>query len=160
MLSAVEVARFFRSLHVQRRKRLLPGLPRPNVARAELPSKAVQQAGQRPVPGLGRVATKAQRQHELAADARQIHLAGEGHVAVLGPLVGPGHLLVSRQVLPAVRDADEAGRAFQPGHGAGQGQGGACPLGKEHGHALVLADPGGVAAPRLPRCGASSTYRW
>ena len=71
-------------------------------------------ARQRTLSGFGGVAPKAQREQELAVAGLEIDLAGQGDITVLGAAVLPSHEPVLHQVLPAVRDADEAGGAFAP----------------------------------------------
>ena len=121
-------------------------LPVPPLAGVFLPDRVevVQQAGPGAVPGLGGGGPEAQGLDEHAARGDEVHLADQGHVAVLGPLVGPDQPAVASEVAQAVGPADEAGGGVRPGDRACQGQDVARPLGEEHRHALVTADPGRV----------------
>ena len=115
--------------------------------------EGVLEAPARAVPGLGRARAEAEGEDERAAAGREVDLADQRHVAVLGPLVAPGETLVPRQVLPAVRDADEAGRAGGPRLAAGERQGGGVALRHQHRDALVVAAPGRVAVPLVAEVG-------
>jgi hypothetical protein len=105
------------------------------------------EAGAGPVARFSRVAAKAQSQDNRFLAGAQVYFAGEGDVAILRPLVRPGHLLVLAQVLPAIGGAHKARGAPAPRRGASQGQGVPLALGEEHRHSLVISYPGGVAGP-------------
>ena len=125
----------------------LPGFPAAAVGRGRLVEVPEAHGG-----AMGRFAEgspEPQGQDEAPARGHQIDFPGEGDVAVLRPVVLPRQPLVQVQVGPAVGDAHEAGGAPGPGRGAGQRQGHAVPFGEQHGPALHLAHPAGIAGPGI-----------
>ena len=82
--------------------------------------------------------------------ALRVDLAGQGDVAVLARRCTPRSAVV-REALASRPRADEADRSREPRRRAGQRQRVAVRAGEQHRRALVVAEPGGVAAPRLPR---------
>ncbi len=123
---------------------LLPPSPLFHERRAD-GIEAFQDAGSGSLSSLPLVFTKAEGEQEAVRRRLQGNLAGESHVAVLRPVVEPGHPEVPGEVLPSVGGAGEARRTAPPRERGGQRQGVAVPPREKHGHALVIAAPGRVA---------------
>src|SRR5438876_433821 len=139
----VEVARTLRPC-VEREQRLLPAPPAVEVlVTGRL--KVAAQTCQRLVAGFERGCAEPEGQQKRAAGDLEVHLGGKGSVAVLSPRVLPGHPPVRGEVLPAVGDADEPGRALRPRHRACESECTRAAFGEEHRDALIGSDPGGVA---------------
>ena len=136
---------------IQARRRLplaVPSLPHADVLAGDV-LKAGDQAVDRALRRLRGGAPETQRQHERAVAGREIDLAGHRDVAVLGSLVGLDDAAARFELLPAVREPDEANRSGQPRRRTRQRQGVAVALGEQHRRALVVTDPGGVAGPAV-----------
>src|SRR5581483_9958782 len=94
---------------------------------------------------FGGIASESERHDEAPAAGPQVDLAGQGDVAVARLAIAPAQLEMSRKILPAIRDADEAGRAREERRRAAERERGAAAFGEQHRRALVIVDPGAVA---------------
>ena len=103
----------------------------------------------RTVAGFRRRAAEAERQDEFPGAGLEIDFPGECNVAVLRSHVLPVHSAVPREILPAVAHADETRGAPAPRRGTDDRERVAGALREQHLHALVLIDPGAVAAPTV-----------
>src|SRR6266700_8440954 len=104
----------------------------------------LKQGGSRVLPRLSPDGPEAESKYELSLTGGQVDLPGERDIAVFRPRVFPFHLEMLREVLPAVGSADKSHRCFLPRRGRCERQSYSIVLGKEHGIALVIADPSGI----------------
>ena len=76
--------------------------------------EVLEQADKGMLPGLHRGGTEPQCHHERTVRRLKVDLAGQGHVAVHCARVVLLQAFVRLQLLPAVREADEADRSREP----------------------------------------------
>ena len=149
---AVRVVIVGSRLGIERQQRILPCTPTGNIF-GDRRIDALAQAGAHAQGGFLGMSSKAQGHDETAAAGTHIDLTGQRDIAVVRVVVAPAELVMTGEVLPAVRDTDEAGGASQEGSRAADGEGAAAALREEHRHALVVGDPGCIAGAAIDEVG-------
>src|SRR5438477_10325927 len=94
---------------------LLPFLPMPHVVIAHV-LIGFQQAGTRLLACYCPHSAEAKRKNEFAARCSEINFSRKRDIAVFCARVLPGHLIMLREILPAIRSASESHRHFFPRH--------------------------------------------
>ncbi len=133
--------------------RLDPILPAGDIVLLCL-GKTVAQTADGVLRRCSRVLAKAKRQYKGSLRLQQIDLPDQRHIAVLGPCVFPGHLLVRLQIA-ASRRRSRRSRPSASIHGAEQASARALPfaLRQQQRCALDFVHPGGIAATLISEVG-------
>ena len=101
---------------------------------------------------LGRRPAEAEGENRRAVHALR-QLGRQRDVAVRRRIILLGQAAIARKLLPAVGDADEAGRAGEERLIGGQGQIGSAAVGEQHAVALVVAAPAAVVGAAVDQMG-------
>src|ERR1043166_8671810 len=111
---AVSVRPAGRSLRIEGKKHCLPGAPRRGVSGHRL-IDAVVETGANVKRRFRGAAPESQREDEAAGAGVQVDLAGQGDIAVGRVVIAPAQLEMPGEILPAVGNADKAGRSREKG---------------------------------------------
>src|SRR5215470_6280225 len=115
--------------------------------------ETVQDAGKGLLSGFGPDVAKADREEKFASAGVEVDFAGEGYIAIHRLCVAPGHAVISRDILPTIRIADEANGHLFPRRGTGKCQGPAVAISEKHGEAFVIAGQCVVAISKIGEMG-------